>query len=246
MPIRLFSSDLDGTLAGDRDASRRFASWWNALPLSTRPLLVYNSGRLLEDIAAFVPEQGLPEPDYVIGGVGTMISGGESGLAERYTSELGAGFDRARVADILGMVAAATLQPERYQHAHKSSWFLHDASEAHLRDINEQFRVHGLDVKLIYSSNRDLDVLPRGADKGEALRWLCGRLDIPLEQVVVAGDTGNDSSMFLLPGVHGIMPSNARAELTILSNQTATAYQARQATADGVIEGLMRLGVGEP
>jgi mannosylfructose-6-phosphate phosphatase len=241
--IRLFSSDLDGTLAGDRAAARRFADWWQNLPLSGRPVLVYNSGRLLEDMAEFVPEQGLPEPDYLIGGVGTMLSGGKTRLADDFRHALGSAFDRARIADVLGSISNAVLQPAKYQHSHKSSWYLHHATDEQISEIEQELASHGLGVKLIYSSQRDLDVLPQAADKGEALRWLCGRLDIPLSDVVVAGDTGNDASMFRLPEVRGILPANARDELTLLARQNPLIYRAHQPIADGVLEGLIHFGV---
>jgi hypothetical protein len=43
--IRLFSTDLDGTILGNPEAAWRFGEAWQALPLARRPLLVYNTGR---------------------------------------------------------------------------------------------------------------------------------------------------------------------------------------------------------
>lgn len=72
-PLRLFSTDLDGTVVGDNDATRRFRDFWHSLPEAKRPLLVFNSGRLIDDQLALLEEVPLPQPDYIIGGVGTML-----------------------------------------------------------------------------------------------------------------------------------------------------------------------------
>jgi hydroxymethylpyrimidine pyrophosphatase-like HAD family hydrolase len=95
---------------------------------------------------------------------------------------------------------------------------------------------------VIYSSSRDLDVLPMKANKGNALTWLCGHLGLGVDEVVVAGDTGNDSSMLLLSGVRGIVPGNAEPEL-IQCLDGADAYRATGLCARGVLEGLCHMGV---
>ena len=49
---------------------------------------------------------------------------------------------------------------------------------------------------LLYSADRYLDFLPRGVNKGSTLRRLVHDLGIDMNQVLVAGDTLNDLSMF--------------------------------------------------
>jgi len=88
----------------------------------------------------------------------------------------------------------------------------------------------------------DLDVLPGSATKGGTLDWLCRHVSVPLERVLVAGDTGNDASMFLLPGVRGIVVENAQPEL-IEAVIKAPTFNATRVVADEVLEGLEHFGV---
>jgi len=242
-PIRLFSSDLDGTLLGNPEATQRFKAVWQKLPDDVRPLLVYNSGRLIDDLRRFITNGQLPSPDYYISGVGTQIFEAKTGqMLEEFNRLLDAGWNSERVVAIASAFPGIRKQPDEFQHNYKSSWFLENASAEQLKELERQFRTADLTVNVVYSSHRDLDVLPKQGTKGGALLWLCEHLKIPLESVLVAGDTGNDSSMFRLPGVRGVIVDNAQPEL-FEATVDIPIYTARQVLADGVLDGLRHFGV---
>ncbi|MEW6161012.1 MAG: HAD family hydrolase, partial [Verrucomicrobiota bacterium] len=116
------------------------------------------------------------------------------------------------------------------------------ASPETIELLTKQLAEAGLKVCVIYSSGRDLDVLPANTSKGHALSWLCERLALPLGQVLVAGDTANDSSMFLLPGIKGIVVENAQPELHEAVVHLPT-FGATRGFADGVLQGLVHFRV---
>ncbi len=64
-----------------------------------------------------------------------------------------------------------------------------------------------LGLTVVRSERNFLEVLPPHVSKGEALAWLCERLDIPLDQVVAVGDQESDVSMFERVGLGVAMAS---------------------------------------
>jgi sucrose-6F-phosphate phosphohydrolase len=241
--IKLFCSDLDGTLLGNPESARRFKQTWESLSRRHRPLLCYNSGRLVDDVLSLLNTEALPRPDYIIGGVGTQLYDAKRNKpVGEFDEQFREGWDLAKVDQILDAFPGITRQPPEFLHPYKSSWYLHQATKETVDALRKQLADAGLQVSVIYSSARDLDVLPANTSKGHAIQWLCERISLPLKQVLVAGDTGNDSSMFLLPDVKGIVVENAQPELHEAVVPLPT-FSATRAFADGVLQGLAHFGV---
>jgi sucrose-6-phosphatase len=241
--IRFFSPDLDGTLIGKPDATSVFRKTWERLPAGSRPLLCYNSGRLLNQTMELLDRSDLPRPDYLICGVGSQIYDmTRQAVIKEFSETLTVGWDPATVEKVVSAYPRIEKQPREYQHRFKSSWYLYQATPQEMESLEEQLKDAGLDVNVVYSSSRDLDVLPKYANKGNSLNWLLSSLEIPIDQVVVAGDTGNDISMFLLKGVKGIIVENAQPELLQATIRFET-FVATKPYADGVLEGLQFYGV---
>ncbi|MGJ8632963.1 MAG: HAD family hydrolase [Luteolibacter sp.] len=240
--VRLFSSDLDGTLLGNPGAVVDFRKTWE-MNAEDSPILVYNTGRLHDDARRAIREGGLPEPDFFITGVGTVVYDVVKGeTMEGFSDLLDEDWDLSVVREKVMSLAGIEEQPPEHQHSWKSSWFWYGKSPEEVGQLRNDLLAADIQAQVVYSSSRDLDVLPLRANKGNAITWLCGHLGVGLDEVVVAGDTGNDSSMFLVPGVRGIVPENVEPELLQVIEES-NAYQAKGSCAEGILRGLIHYGV---
>lgn len=79
----------------------------------------------------------------------------------------------------------------------------------YLRDIEQKIPDHIKDkMEISYSSNRYLELNPKGVNKGNALNIVAQTLDIPLTNILAIGDNYNDMSMLVEAG-YSAAPNNA-------------------------------------
>jgi sucrose-6F-phosphate phosphohydrolase len=231
----LLISDLDDTLLGDDSALERFSHFRKSL--GERLTLVFASGRFYESIQRDVETTLLPAPIMVIGGVGSEIRGFPDGQFNgTWIERIANHWSTERARQVLSGIDGLELQPDQCQSDFKLSYFYRQATADQLADLQQLLATAGIESEMIYSSERDLDFLPRGVDKGSAAKFVAGYLGFPDKRVLVAGNSGNDVSLFA-HGFGGIVVGNAHQELKHMA-ENFVSYQARMAYADGVREGI--------
>lgn len=239
---RLLATDLDGTLIGDDDAMHRL---WSALR-ATDIVIAFSTGRHLQSIQQFYRESGLDgRADACICMVGTDIyvrDGDAYTLDEAWHENIAAGWDRDTVEQLVAQYPGITPQDDQWQSRFKASYFVEaDDGAEQVAQLRTALKQAGIDAKVVYSADRYLDLLPARSGKGEAVRFLAEQLEVAPDDVITAGDTGNDLDMMRPElGFRGIVVGNAAEELK--QQRGPHVYHADAHCAAGIREGLLHYG----
>ncbi|HEY9599787.1 MAG TPA: sucrose-phosphate phosphatase [Cyanophyceae cyanobacterium] len=243
----LFVTDLDHTLVGDdaalKDLNKRLSQ--HRQDYGTK--IVYATGRSLTLYRQLTTEKPLLQPDALITAVGTEIyfDPTEDTFDSQWAQELSKGWDRDQVVATAAHYADLVPQPDTEQRPFKVSYYLtEEAAVEVLPRLTKLLQERGLDTKLVYSGGRDLDILPRNADKGLAVQFLRQTWQVDATKTVTCGDSGNDIALLSVGEVRGILVGNARPELREWydSNKTNYRYLAQGHCAAGILEGLHYFG----
>lgn len=233
----LLVADLDETLLGTEDGLSELVG---LLRRSPRLLWALNSSRPLASVRASLQRRAIDAgPDAWIGAMGTEIETRE-GPVPAWRDRF-AGWSRAPVDAVMRELGFPAHDAD-FQTPFKASFAVPAAEWDRAR---RAIADAGVPARTVGSGASDFDVLPLGAGKGEATRFLAGHLGIDPARLVVAGDSANDLAMFRVSR-RGIVVANAREELR-RAVEPGRAYFARESHAHGVLEGLRHWGapIGE-
>ena len=76
-------------------------------------------------------------------------------------------------------------------------------------------------VDTFFSNPTYLEVVPKGMNKGEAVKMLCRMLNVPIENAVSVGDAANDLSMIQAAGI-GVAMANGTEDVKAVANYITT------------------------
>ena len=260
---RILATDLDGTLIplpDNADNSSALERIRNASD-SRRIGLVFATGRHLESVLDAIPQHALPRPDWIVCDVGTSIYRREPDRFSRFApfesmlAEQTRGADRADVESLLADVDGLALQSAERQQRFKISYVCDGGDIERLAALIDQ-RLSDAQLPFTCLGSVDpfdgqglLDILPAGASKAAALIWLATHADFTPNEVVFAGDSGNDLAA-LTCGFRAIVVANAaeglaeRVERHLLERGLSNrCFRSTLPATSGVLEGCIHFGL---
>ena len=239
----LFISDLDNTLIGDDQGLEKLNRKLQKNREKYQTKIVYATGRSLFLYKQLTADKALLDPDALIASVGTEIylDPETETLDKHWVNMISQNWQRDKILAITSQFQELMPQPEFEQGDFKISFNLPlKQLNTIIASLEKMLKDADLEVKLIYSGGKDLDIIPQKADKGLAVNFLQKKWQISDEKTVVCGDSGNDIALFNTGKPKGILVGNAQPELKQWYQNNATAYRylAKQHYAAGIIEGL--------
>lgn len=223
----LLCTDLDRTLIPNGSAveDTRAGRMFGKLCRHPGVTLVYVTGRDRHLVLDAVKKYNLPQPDYALTDVGSTIYRVQAGnwhQLEAWNHHLAARWPKGtsqRIRSLLGRISGAYLQEEARQNSFKISYYVPlqlDAKQL-IKQIDELLQRDGVTTNLIWSIDEErgvglLDILPDRADKRQAIKFLQQHLGYGDDEVLFAGDSGNDLQV-INSDIRSILVANAAPEI---------------------------------
>lgn len=243
----LVVTDIDGTLIlPGRDQPGLDELCTMLAGRGDRFVFAVATGRSPAQARRVLEAHGVPAPDVVIAGVGTTIEyagrpGGAPGawIDRGWEAALELAWDPDEARAVGERVSGLTLQPPDNQHQFKVSFDL-DPGRFDRATLDAWIAAARAAIHPIVSRGAQLDLLPRAASKGQAVRRVRRALGIPQALTLAAGDAGNDEDM-LADAVLAVIVADHGAELERLRGRPGALFSDFPGAA-AILDGLRRRG----
>jgi len=235
---KLAFSAIDDSLFGDEDSMQILI----ALLRKKGKNIGYGiaTGRNLKSTLKLLKKHSIPLPDILISSVGAEIYYCHQGIKivedHLWPKHIDYRWEPDKIRELMLYVPGVKPCPEIEQRKHKISYRVNLKTSPTLREIKRMFRQQDLHAKLIKTGDRLLDILPIRASKGLAIRYLSIKWGIPLDRVLVVGDSGNDEEM-LMGDTLAVVVANHSPELNKLKGK-ARIYFSSGEYANGIYDGI--------
>lgn len=226
----LLATDLDGTLVGSKEGLDSLLTYYRSQPYDVK--LVYITGRHLLSVLELIEKEGLPIPELLVTDVGTKIFDGHFvKLNQVWQQKILTEWEPERIKEVASRFEG--LNPQNIQVDTRLSYHVSDEEDL-VEAFEKALEAEGIPHKLIYSSGKDVDVLPPVGGKGEALQFILKEYGVENANIMIAGDSGNDFDMISL-GYPAVIVGNAQQEL-IERMDSESIYRAKAECAGGILE----------
>jgi sucrose-phosphate synthase len=233
---KLIVSDIDHTLLGDEPALREFIRHLERT--DSRVGFAVATGRTVDSAFNVLNENNVPYPDIIISSVGAEIYYNYQGrliYSTGWEAHIRHQWNRGKIKKLLEQFKFLQYQEEATQRKFKISYYTSDVPE-NLEKVKSTLIKNKIKANVIFSHGQYLDILPYRASKGKAIRYLAYRWNILYENILVAGDSGNDSEM-LKGDLLGVVVANYSSELESLKGLNRI-YFAKRKYAGGIVDGI--------
>jgi len=235
----VLATDLDGTFLGGSPEQRQ--EFYDYLEENRDRLqLIFVTGRSLELILRLYEQKDIkiPQPDYIIGDVGTTIYDGKTltpvAEVQNWVAEIwgdASEFAQQLLVDEPGL----TLQPI-FAEYRVSYYYKPDKNPDQIVK-----KIEEAGFQCITSADKYLDILPKGVAKGSTLLKLIEFLNLHPQAVITSGDSLNDLPLFET-GLNSIAVGNSELKLVEKIKTLKNVYYSELPGVAGIWDGIKYYG----
>lgn len=231
---RLLITDIDNTLLGDMESLQELIELINS---NDNIAFGVASGRTINSIVNILKKWKVPLPNIFISSVGAEIYYSKRLVRDKsWDKHISYRWYPSKIKEIMETVKGVRMQPALTQRPHKISYYMNPKVAPSREVLLKILRNKKIYANVIYSHNKYIDILPIRASKGYAIRYISIKWGIPLDRILVAGDSGNDIEM-LQGNTLAVVVGNYSDEIEHLKSEHRI-YFSKEKFAKGIIDGI--------